>query len=35
MGVAPFVSNLYQDLKDGLVLIQVCCFLDVHYLELI
>ena len=23
LGVAPFVSNLYQDLKDGLVLLQV------------
>ena len=23
MGVSPFVNNLYQDLKDGLVLLQV------------
>jgi hypothetical protein len=23
LGVNPFVNNLYQDLKDGLVLIQV------------
>ena len=24
LGVAPFVNNLYSDLKDGLVLLQVC-----------
>ena len=23
LGVAPFVNNLYSDLKDGLVLLQV------------
>ena len=24
LGVKPFVNNIYQDLNDGLVLLQVC-----------
>ena len=29
LGVSPFVNNLYQDLNDGLVLLQVK---DIHFI---